>query len=166
MELSNNSISLAGEFAVLSELFIRGFDATVTFGHSKAVDILVSDPHTKRQFQAEVKTRYRTPPLRHNPFGKTIEWMMYKKHEDITDPKLFYVFVAITPETGAFRFFIVPSRIVARYVKAQYRYWLKSQPQPVSRDHETRRFRIGLAATGYPIPTPKADDYENKWEFR
>ena len=58
MELSNNWISLAGEFAVLSELFVKGFDATVTFGYKPfqkrsipltPVSMRISDLYAARQ---------------------------------------------------------------------------------------------------------------------
>jgi hypothetical protein len=42
--INSNSISLAGEFAVLSHLALRGYDANMTLGRTKGVDILVSDP--------------------------------------------------------------------------------------------------------------------------
>ena len=38
--------SLAGEFAALSQLALRGYDANMTLGRTKAVDILVSNPAT------------------------------------------------------------------------------------------------------------------------
>ncbi len=43
---NKNSFALAGEFAVLSELALRGYDANMTLGHTKGVDILVSNPRT------------------------------------------------------------------------------------------------------------------------
>ena len=37
-------VSLAGEFAVLSQLALLGKDANMTLGNTKGVDISVSDP--------------------------------------------------------------------------------------------------------------------------
>jgi len=34
-----NAVSLAGEFAVLSQLALRGYDAIMTLGHTKAVHL-------------------------------------------------------------------------------------------------------------------------------
>ncbi len=59
MELSNNSISLAGEFAVLSQLALRGFDANMTLGNTKGVDILLSHQETGKMAKVEVKTHHR-----------------------------------------------------------------------------------------------------------
>ena len=42
--INTNSISLAGEFAALSQLALRGYDANMTLGRTKSVDILVSNP--------------------------------------------------------------------------------------------------------------------------
>ena len=43
MERSDkNAISLAGEFAVLSQLALLNYDANMTLGRTKDVDILVS----------------------------------------------------------------------------------------------------------------------------
>jgi len=35
MKLSKNSVSLAGEFAVLSKLALHGYDANMTLGNTK-----------------------------------------------------------------------------------------------------------------------------------
>ena len=58
METNNNSVSLAGEFAVLSQLALRGYDANMTLGRTKSVDILVSDPVNLKMYKLEVKTNY------------------------------------------------------------------------------------------------------------
>jgi hypothetical protein len=50
-ELDKNTIALAGELAVLSQLALHGYDANMTLGHTKGVDILVSDPKTKNNVQ-------------------------------------------------------------------------------------------------------------------
>jgi len=46
--ISKNQISLAGEFAVLSQLALHGFDANLTLGNTKGVDILLSNSETKK----------------------------------------------------------------------------------------------------------------------
>ncbi len=164
MDLSNNSISLAGEFAVLSQLALRGFDANMTLGNTKSVDILVSDPQQNRLFKIEVKTHYRVTPTQSKLFGHHLGWMMSQKHENIIDPNLYYVFVNIGNDSRIFRFFIVPSVIVANYVKEQHIYWLSHKLSEES-DSSIRSFRIGLDDGVYAIQTPLAKDFENKWEF-
>ena len=43
-KLGTNSVSLAGEFAVLSQLALRGYVANMTLGRTKGIDILLADP--------------------------------------------------------------------------------------------------------------------------
>lgn len=166
--LNKNSVSLAGEFAVLSQLTLRGYDANMTLGHTKGVDILVSDPNSNRMFKVEVKTSFASKPSHSKMFGHTLAWMMTDKHEGISDSNLFYCFVNIEEQTNIFRFFIVPNALVAQYVKEQHQYWLNNRPGLSKKEIEIpmRQFRIGIDEAEYQIPTPLAKDYENKWDFQ
>ena len=77
-----NSVSLAGEFAVLSQLALQNLNASMTLGHTKGVDILISDP-AKRMYRLEVKTtcqNSKKDATRSKVFGKFHDsWMMNKK---------------------------------------------------------------------------------------
>ncbi|HQB12221.1 MAG TPA: hypothetical protein PLX96_04520 [Candidatus Omnitrophota bacterium] len=167
-ELAKNSVSLAGEFAVLSQLALRGFDANLTLGRTKSVDILVSNPRTGKMSKLEVKTNYlssRSAGGSSALFGKFISaWIMNEKHERWIEPNLFYCFINIAKEGQAFRFFIVPSKIVGQYVKEQHRLWLDGK-ESRSRESKMRSFRIGLKAEKYPISTPTVEEYENNWQL-
>lgn len=162
LKLNNNSISLAGEFAVLSQLSLRGFDANMTLGHTKGVDILISDPRTNRMCKMEVKTHFRNTPTRSKLFGHCLAWVMSEKNETIYDSSLLYCFVVVEHPTNNFRYFIVPSDVVSRYVKEQHQYWLTARD---GRPNLMRQFRIGLEDGGYSIDTPLAKDYEDRWDF-
>lgn len=166
MKLNPNSVSLAGEFAVLSQLALRGYDANMTLGHTKGVDILVSDQKTNKMYQLEVKTGIRNinkKPIQTKLFGKIVaDWIMSAKHETIQHPTLFYCFVCIHEHTNAFRFFIVPSHVVAQYVRNTHSYWLKNDPR--HKDSDMRQLRIGLPDEKYIIPTPTTK-YEDNWTF-
>jgi hypothetical protein len=170
--INTNSVSLAGEFAVLSQLALRGFDANLTLGRTKSVDILVSDPKTGKMYQLEVKTNYtntRTKPVASKIFGKYIsDWIMSKKHEDIISPTLFYCFVNISKDTKHFKFYIMPSKIVAAYVRNNHALWLeiKQSEKKQVKDSDMRLLRIGLKAEKYPISTPTVEEYEDNWEFK
>jgi hypothetical protein len=157
---------LADEFAVLSQLALRGYDANMTLGRTKGVDILVSNPKTGRMLKLEVKTNFRSSRSaggNSRLFGNFLSaWIMGEKHEEMRDPTLFYCFVNIGEDTKRFRFFIVPSDVVADYVSKQYQLWLKDK-ETHSRENTMRTFRIGYANEKYPIPTPIADEYEDKW---
>lgn len=163
--INNNSVSLAGEFAVLSQLALRGYDANMALGHTKGVDILVSNPITGKMLKLEVKTTFRNAGRNSGLFGKFISsWMMNEKHEKMRDQTLFYCFVNISEDTKKFRYFIVPSRVVANYISREYQLWL-DENDTHSRNNKMRTFRIGLASEKYAIPTPIADDYEDNWKF-
>ena len=165
-----NSVSLAGEFAVLSQLALRNYDANMTLGHTKGVDILVSDP-AKRMYRLEVKTTLQSRKKgasKSKVHGIFLDsWMMSRKHENVDDRSLFYCFVIIVEPENRFRFFIVPSRIVARYVKQQHQHWLrvKEKEGMIVKDTDMRLFRIGLKDEEYPVATPSAETYENNWNF-
>ena len=165
--ISKNSVAIAGEFAVLSQLSLRGYDANMTLGHTKGVDILVSDPEKNKMFKVEVKTSFANKPSRSKLFGYTLSWMMMEKHETISNDNLFYCFVNIEKQTNIFRFFIVPSATVAEYVNKQHQYWLKNRLNLTDTEKAIpmRQFRIGLEKGAYQIPTPLAKDFENKWDF-
>ena len=164
MPINSNSVALAGEFAVLSQLALRGYDANLTLGNTKAVDILLADPGTGGMFKLEVKTS-RKQPQHSRMFGYTLGWPMHEKHEAISDSRLFYVFANFDIDNqNRFRFFIVPSAEVAHYVQDQHRRWL--QADPTHKDQPLRTFRIGVGKPEeYPIPTPLASEYEDAWTF-
>ena len=171
-KINKNSVSLAGEFAVLSQLALRGFDANMTLGHTKSVDILVSDPRTGALYKIEVKTNLtsaRKKPAVSKIHGKFVsDWIMNKKHEAICDPTLFYCFVNISKDTSQFKFYIVPSKIVADYVKDAHILWLKTKRHEKKKvkDTDMRLLRLGLKGEEYPMSTPTVDEYENNWDFK
>jgi hypothetical protein len=167
-----NAVSLAGEFAVLSQLALRNYDANMTLGRTKGVDILVSDPHSRKMFKLEVKTKLRESDKQVSEskiFGKVIGgWLMSEKHETIADPSLFYCFVIIWKSTHKSRFFIVPSDFVARYVKEQHELWRteKKKEGKKVKSTEMRVLRIGFENNKYALPTPTVERYEDNWDFK
>ena len=169
-KISRNSVALAGEFSVLSQLAIRGYDASMTLGHTKNIDILVFDPRDRKRYEVEVKTNFekRNGPSESRLFGRILtDWQMHEKHEDVASPSLFYCFVHINSCRGAdytFRHFIVPSKVVAAYVKEEHALWLNEDK--AHQDTERRLFRIGLSSERkIAVPAPLAEKYENNWGF-
>jgi hypothetical protein len=165
--ISPNSVALAGEFAALSRLTLWGYDANMTLGRTKNVDILISNPCTNQLYQLEVKTKLdsrKRPPIS-KLFGRYLsDWIMNEKHESISRPELWYCFVTIGLDTKILRYFIVPSAVVATYVRAQHRLWLATTPKV--KDTPMRLFRIGFKEEQYRIPTPTVEQYEDNWEFK
>ncbi len=170
--INSNSVAIAGEFAVLSQLALRGYDANITLGHTKSVDILASNPKTGKLYQIEVKTNLkydREKPSVSKVHGSAVsEWILAKKNETINNPTLFYCFVNISKDTNNFKFYIVPSKVVAKYTKEEHALWLneKEKEEKKVKDTDIRIFRIGIKGEKYKIKTPTAEEYENNWDFK
>ncbi len=162
--LSKHHVALAGEFAVLSQLALHGFDANMTLGNTKSVDILISNPHTGKMSRLEVKTHSNNKEYKNKQCGRVAsQWRMADKHELIRDKNLFYCFVSIAHDNGGFKFYVVPSKVVADFVTTSHQNWL--QGKDGRRDTPMRLFQLGLDRTGYPVKLPQADDYRNRWDL-
>lgn len=142
--MEKTQIGLAGEYYVLAQLAQRGFVGALTLGHTKEVDILVSDSKYKTLFRIEVKTTIKKP-LHESLFGKTAfyTWTMSQKHETIKNKRLVYCFVYLRGNDELPMFFIVPSKKVAAYVRNQHNRWINSRKSKVQ-DTTMRRFRIAV----------------------
>jgi len=165
---SRNQIGLAGEFAVLCRLLYEGFDANITLGNTKGVDILLSNPNTGRLCRIEVKTRttHTKGSDKRSLWGPTYYWRMLEHHETISHRNLFYCFVLMDKvgDSLQFKFFILPSKVVSDYVKKEHSCW---QSQKKREGKITiRTFRLGKDdGFKYPVKTPLASKYENKWSI-
>ena len=167
-------VSLAGEFAVLSQLALRGKDANMTLGNTKGVDILVSDPKTGRMLKLEVKThcrRIRDEGIKSKIFERFLSsWIMKEKNEKYNkkkDANLFYCFANV--ENSKHRFFIVPAVIVAKYIRWEIAHYRKMQKKAgkVVKDVGMRQFRIGSKHhKDKRAETPVVENYENNWDFK
>jgi hypothetical protein len=161
-------VALAGEFAVLSRLALSKYVASMALGNTKNIDILVSDPKTKKFYQLEVKTtlqnRKRSTISISKDFGRFVcKWIMDKKHENISSPEIWYCFVSIEEDTKEARYFVVPSKIVATYIKEEHKHWRINNPD--LKETNIRTFRIGFDKEKYKVTTPTAEKYENNWKF-
>ncbi len=160
-KMNTQNVSLAGEFFVLAQLSLRGYIGTLTLGHTKGVDILVSNEKTGNMFRLEVKTASKGP-WRTNIFGNNYEWMMDIKHETIIDNKLFYCFVYLKNLIEMPLFFIVPSNIVANYCVEEHKKWFDAPRKNEVKETTMRTFRIGIDPDAHGLPLEK---YENKWDY-
>jgi len=168
-------VSLAGEFAVLSQLALHGKDANMVLGNTKSVDILVSDPETSRLLKLEVKTSYNNNKkiIKSRLFGNFLcSWMLSEKNEKYNkkiDANLFYCFVDINKKTEQFKFYIIPAKVVADYVTKEDRYFFREKKKEGKSVKKTpiRNFRIGTIKekSSYKIKTPFAEDYKDNWNF-
>lgn len=55
-ESEKNITGMAGEFLTIGKLFKRRYQASVTLGNAKAVDVLVYNPENNKTFAVQVKT--------------------------------------------------------------------------------------------------------------
>lgn len=152
--MKHTEVGLAGEFYVLAQLAHRGMVGTLTLSNTKGIDILVTNPEVNRLSKVEVKTIQKGPWLE-RLFGDRPQfmWPMSVKHESITDRNLFYIFVYLPEPAKRPRFFIVPSKDVAKYVKWQHKHWLSTRTSAVN-PTPMRKFRI-------PVDDPNG--YEDNW---
>jgi hypothetical protein len=95
-------------------------------------------------FRIEVKTSIKKPQ-HESLFGKAAfyAWVMSQKHETIKDDRPYYCFVNLRKSDELPKFFTVPSKTVASYVRNQHNRWLNSR-KPKVQDTTMRRFRIAV----------------------
>lgn len=106
---------MAGEYAVAAELCRRGYIASITLKNAQSIDILVSNLSATKTAAIQVKTMSK----------KTNHWLLNKKSEKIFSKRLFYVFVNLSSELSRYpRFYIVPSKLVAKYISSSHKRWL------------------------------------------
>lgn len=156
MPSNKTQVGLAGEYFVLAQLTRLGVIATMTLSNTKGVDILITNQTLNKLFKIEVKTS--TSKSSSNQLfckDRFYLWRMGKKHEEIIDKNLYYCFVLLEDNESIPKYFIVPSKEVARYVKWEHKLWLDTRKGKV-KDTEMRIFRIELK-------DPKK--YQNNWDI-
>jgi len=148
---NSNSINLVGEFYAMSRLFLEGYEASLTLGNTKGVDILLFNPKNNKQFRVEVKTS--SSILNEKTFGgKNIRWFMNKKHEELNDDSLVFCFIFVDKKEKSYKIFFVPSKEVAEYCKWENKHWIEAEhKKPIDETGQMRSFRIKL-------------DESSKWE--
>jgi hypothetical protein len=124
---------VSGEYFVAGELSRLGYVASITLRNTRGIDILVSDSSATRQIGIQVKTNQGSKP----------EWVLNEKAEDFYADNLFYVFVNLKSQEERPDFYIVPSKIVAAFVKSSHRHWLATPGKKGQAHNENpmRRFR-------------------------
>ena len=91
-----------------------------------------------------------------------------KSKKDGLTGNLFYCFVIINPRTTSFQFYIVPSSVVAKYLKQQHAHWLKETKRlgKAGNTSRIRTFRIGFDGESYSIKTATVERYGDNWDFK
>ena len=123
---------VAGEYLVAGELSRRGYIASITLRNSRGVDILVTNEKAYKTAAIQVKTRY----------SKGNAWVLNEKAEKYHATNLFYAFVSLNYGEPA-DFYIVPSKVVADFIKKHHREWLKTPGRKGQKHNQTtmRQFR-------------------------
>lgn len=109
------NICNSGEYYVASILSANGFTSTITLGRAEKYDILAVNPKGKT-IRLQVKTL----------FGEGHQWRMDEKDEKRIEKNLFYAFVRLNNLEKAPEYWIVPSKIVAAYVKSSHKRWTRT----------------------------------------
>jgi len=102
---------MAGEFLTVGKLFKRGYQASVTLGNAKAVDVFVYNTETDKSFNVQVKT------LRQKN--------CFPVRKESIKPNHIYVFIILNGWDKHEDFFIVPGHEILhdidRFFGASYR---------------------------------------------
>lgn len=106
--------------------------ASINLKNTRGVDILVMNEAAMDSVMIQVKTKQ----------GSVREWILTKKAETQSNPKLFYVFVNLHGTHGHPDYFIVPSAVVAAACSKAHSDWLaKPGRKGPHKDNSIRKFR-------------------------
>ncbi len=150
---SKSLIGIAGAYFVAAELTQLGYIATVTSRNTEGIDILASNLNGSKSASIQVKT---SDFVHRESFSRS--WHMAKKQETIFSSKLFYVFVDLNPGDKKPDFYIVPSKIVADYIRISHKKWLNTLGRKGQKHNDTDM-------RTYEINDDKiAKKFHNKWK--
>ena len=124
---------VSGEYFVAAELSRRGYICSVTLKNTKGIDILVCNEEATKNLGIQVKT---------NQINKS-EWVLNEKCEKLNDENIFYVFVNLRSTDFLPEYYIVPSKVVARYTSTNHKKWLseKGKNGQQRNDSNMRKFK-------------------------
>jgi len=144
-KLSTLLSGVSGEYFVAAELSRLGYIVSITLRNTRGIDILVSNLSATRQIGIQVKTNQGSKP----------EWVLSEKAENFYADNLFYVFVNLKSRDELPDFYVVPSRVVADYIKDSHRQWLitPGKKGQSHKDNPVRKFR------------DKKGQYLNRWDL-
>ena len=127
-----------------SKLSIAREGPAITLRNTRGIDILASNSDATRSVGIQVKTAQGVRP----------DWMMNKKAEADLAENLLYVFVCLPPEDSA-TFYVVPRKVVAKYVRESHAEWLKTPGRQgqAHKDTDMRRYK------------DPAQEYKDRWDL-
>jgi hypothetical protein len=122
-----------------------GYVASLTLGNTKGIDVLVANQSASRSVGIQVKTST----------SQRKEWILNSKAERFFGTSLFYVFVNLKDTLTRPDFYIVPSKVVADYIRKTHRQWLR-KPAKSGKPHKDSSMRKFRDSQG---------EYLEKWEL-
>jgi hypothetical protein len=142
-KISKGLSGVAGEYFVAGELSRRGYIASITLRHTRGVDILVAGRNAARSAGIQVKTNQ----------GSSKGWLLNKKAEAMEEEGLYYVFVNLNG-SGVPSYHVVPSAVVAEYVRRAHSEWLASPGREGQKRKDTsmRKFE------------DRNDEWKDRWD--
>lgn len=142
---------IAGAHYVAAELSKLGYLATMTSRNTEGIDILASNRDGSKVVSLQIKASSNKQYTR--------SWILSEKQENHYSKSLFYVFVDLNIDTEERPdFYIVPSKIVADYIKKTHQKWLKT-PGKKGKKHKNTDMRL------FEIYDDKiAKKYHNNWD--
>jgi hypothetical protein len=148
----------AGEHFVMYQLLRRNMIAALAPTGVPNTDIVVTDKLGDRLCAVQVKVRREK--------GSDGGWHMGQKHEEIESPNLFYCFVDFGRElTDAPKTWIVPSAVVAKFIREMHKDWLRTPGRNDQQRNDTK-FRRFMPEYKPLLAYKKGwlDPYFEKWE--
>ena len=155
-KIPSTLIGAAGEHLVLSELFRRGLMAGRAPEGVADVDLLILDEKASVITNIQVKTR---------TYGSDGGWHMKEKHEHLSSPRLMYVFVDFEPERPVC--FVIPSAVVARYIRLDHGTWLATPGKNGQKHKDSKMRRIGPKSKFVRSEFPEGwmDEFRERWNL-
>jgi hypothetical protein len=144
-KITSQQLGIAGEYYVAAELTKRGLIASITLRNSEGVDIICTKQDLSKTYSIQVKTSS----------GEIPSWIVNSKVESHIEKNFFYVFVLLNENLDSNKYFIVPSKDVAKSVKSIHTKWLSGRKKSgeMRKDTTMRKFY------------DNDRKYEDKWEL-
>ncbi|OGV63043.1 MAG: aspartate ammonia-lyase [Lentisphaerae bacterium RIFOXYA12_FULL_48_11] len=132
-DLASILVGVSGEYFVAAELTRRGYIASITLKNTRGIDVLASNEDASKSVGIQVKTNS----------TKRKDWILNEKAEKSHSNSLFYIFVNLSDAGRLPDYYVVPSRVVASYVKRTHREWLAKRGRHgrKHRDNPMRHFK-------------------------
>ena len=138
---------VAGEYFVAAELSRRDYIASITLRNTRGMDIIATNSKATRSVTIQCKT---------SSFKSRKAWLLNEKCEGFYSPKHFYVFVALGSVDERPSYHIVPSRIVAKRIKATHRWWKRKRKREAGKNAGESTIRLFSDAD---------DEFLDRWDL-